>query len=604
MNKLTLIVLPLILAIASCTTAKVPSLNEDLPLTYEVSMDEPQTHYFDVSIHLNSPRTSGIVNGDGKIALKMPVWTPGSYLVREYAQHVIDFSVADANGNEVAFEKVNKNTWHIKAKNDENLTVTYKVYAYELTVRTSFLDAAHGYINGASVFMFVPELLNKPSELKVNPYYKWNTVSTALEEKGNNIFGIKDFDTLVDSPIEIGNQEVLEFEGAGVPHKVAMFTREPLNYNKEQLLTDYKRVTEAATSIFGQTPLDKYLFIIHHEQGIGGGLEHLFSTTCQTSPEAYESRRRYNGFFSLIAHEYFHLWNVKRIRPMALGPFDYENENYTHMLWVAEGFTSYYEEIILRRAGMIDDKEVLAAWSGAMGSVENTPGNRVQAVTSASWDAWIKYYRRNENSNNIGISYYSKGGTLASLLNLIILNETDGEKSLDEVLQLLYAEYYEKLGRGYTDAEFQAACEAIAGISLDQFFKDHIWDTVKPDYAKYYAYAGIDLQTESVSSDPYLGVMVRQGSVFRVSSEGSGYMGGLNVGDQIVAVDGMSATDLTDGMKDKKVGDVLEVEVKRRGQKYTLPIKLEADPRMRYVLSKKSNMNSKQEKIYKTLMDL
>ncbi|SOE24032.1 Predicted metalloprotease, contains C-terminal PDZ domain [Spirosomataceae bacterium TFI 002] len=604
MNKFKLTLILFIFALSSCSVAKVSTLSEDYPITYELSVDQPHTHYFDVTMNINKPLANGVLDANGNLLIKMPVWTPGSYLVREYARNVIDFVAVDGNGKTLENDKVNKNTWSINAKGAQKVVVTYKVYAYEMTVRTSFLDDSHGYVNGASVFMFVNGLMDKKSQLKVNPYYKWNTVSTALKPLGNNVFEIKDFDTLVDSPIEIGNHVVHEFEGAGVPHTVAMYTREELNYDKDKLMSDYKKVVEAATSVVGETPLDKYLFIIHHQQGIGGGLEHLYSTTCMTRPDAYSSDRAYKGFFSLIAHEYFHLWNVKRIRPEALGPFDYENENYTHMLWVAEGFTSYYEELILRRAGLIDDSEVLSTWSSALTSVETQPGVRVQSATEASWDAWIKSYRPDENSYNTTISYYSKGGILASMLNLTILNETNGEKSLDDVLRLLWKKNYQELGRGYTDQEFQKACETVAGKDLSDFFKNHVFGTKRVDYKSYFANAGIDLDISPRSSDPYMGTRSSNGVIRTVISEGSAYAGGINVGDQILSIDGKATSDIEGAIDGKKVGDVIEVELLRSGQKYTYPIKLIADPRERFTLTKMSNMNAKQAKIYKKLMAL
>lgn len=604
MNKIKAPLFLFILLLSSCSVAKVPNQIKDYPITYELGMEEPQTHYFDVSLTINNPSESNALDASGKLLVKMPVWTPGSYLVREYARNVIDFDAVDQDGVKLIFDKINKNTWAVDAKKAKNVKVTYKVYAYEMTVRTSFLDDSHGYLNGASIFMFVPSLADSKALLKITPYYKWNKISTALTDLGDNTFEVDNYDTLVDSPIEIGNHVEHTFTAAGVPHRVAMYSREELNYDKDQLMADYKKVVEAATSVVGETPLDKYLFIVPHEPGIGGGLEHLFSTTCMTNPQAYANDRNYKGFFSLIAHEYFHLWNVKRIRPVALGPFDYENENYTHMLWVAEGFTSYYEEIILRRAGLIDDSEVLSAWSGALSSVESQPGNRIQSAAEASWDAWIKAYRPDENSYNTTISYYSKGGVLASMLNLMILNETNAEKSLDDVLRLLWKTNYKELGRGYTDEEFQKACETVAGKSLDTFFKNSIFGTEKPDYITHFANAGIKLEVNPRSTAPFMGTMARNGLISRVISEGSAYLGGINVGDQILKVDGKATDNLESAISDKKVGDVVEVEVLRKGVTYTYPVKLIADPRDRYVLSKMDNMNAKQAKIYKKLMAL
>ncbi|MDP5139283.1 MAG: peptidase M61, partial [Spirosomaceae bacterium] len=309
----------------------------------------------------------------------------------------------------------------------------------------------------------------------------FSKVSTALKNINGFNYEINSFDELVDSPIEIGNQELLYFDAAGVKHTIAMYSNQPLSYDKEEVLAAYKKVVNAATSVVGEHPCKEYLFIVHHLPGIGGGLEHLYSTTCQTSPAAYASERAFRGFMGLIAHEYFHLWNVKRIRPEALGPFDYENENYTNLLWVSEGFTSFYQDDLIRRAGMMTEDDYIRYMANDLNSIENTPGEEVQSASESSFDAWIKYYRRNENSQNTTVSYYSKGGVIGLLLNIEILAETKGEKSLDDVMKYLWNEYYKKEGRGFTDAEMQKSCEAIAGKSLESFFQNYIWGTSQID---------------------------------------------------------------------------------------------------------------------------
>ena len=591
MRKLKQLGLFLLIFNISCAVSKGKS-QSPVPLTYELSMPQPQTHIFKVKMTVSDFMTNSDFLDKDHLTVKMPVWTPGSYLVREFARNITTISAKDKAGKELKMRKVNKNTWIVDTERTNEIVIEYDVYAYELTVRTSFLDQAHGYVNGASVFLYVPELEDKVSKLVVNPFTGWKTISTALPAIDEHSFVIKNYDTLVDSPIEIGNHEVLEFTAAGVPHKIAMFSTEPLNYNKEQLLKDYKKMVEAATSVVGVTPLDHYLFIVHHQRGIGGGLEHLYSTTCQTSPQAYDTESGYKGLFSLLAHEYFHLWNVKRIRPIALGPFDYENENYTHMLWVAEGFTNYYEEVILSRAGIYSEEDVLSNLQSAISNVENTPGNAVQPVTESSWDAWIKYYRPDENSSNSGISYYSKGGILAALLNAIIIDNTNAQKSLDDVLALLYNKYYLGLGRGYTDEEFQYACEEIAGKSLNDFFANYVSGTMTPEYEAILGKIGIEVTIDKSSkSTPYLGVIERGGRVLRVYSNGSAYLSGLNVNDEIVSIDGQSSITLNNTLENKKIGETLTVVVKRAGVEQTIAVPVAADQRPTFTIKKAENMS-------------
>ncbi len=600
MNKIQFIFILSLSLLVSCKVSLVKSQTPSYNLNYELAMSEPYTHYFEVKLHLKNINQIAELKGKSSVLVKMPVWTPGSYLVREFSKNVIDFEVS----NNLNSKKIDKNTWEIALNGANELTLTYKVYAYEMSVRTSFLDDSHGYVNGASVFMFFPDLSKSPSLLEINPYSDWGTISTALKPITENVFLVDNYDTLVDSPIEIGNHEVLEFSSMGIPHKVAMYSMKPLDYDKAKIIQDFERMTRAATSVIGENPLDHYLFINHHLPNIGGGLEHLYSSTCQTSPETYQSQKSYIGFFGTLAHEYFHLWNVKRIRPEALGPFDYDRENYTNMLWVAEGFTSYYEEIILKRAGMIDEADVLNAWASGINSIENQPGNKIQAVTESSWDAWIKYYRPNENSVNTTVSYYSKGGVLAGLLNLEILHNTNGNKSLDDVMRLLWNKYYKELKRGYSDEEFQKACEEVAGESLDSFFTNYIWDTKAPDYSKYFNYAGINLINENTNSNTaFLGLVASGTTVNRVLANGSAYNSGINVGDVIISADDKPISGLGDLSSGKNVGDELKITVLRSGVQKDLKMKLNADTRLRYKLEKMDKLTKEQEKIYNFLMN-
>ncbi|UBM59467.1 peptidase M61 [Marinilongibacter aquaticus] len=572
---------------------------------YTLSMPEPETHYFQVQMDVENILTNSKLLDKNHLTVKMPVWTPGSYLVREYAKNIDHFAATTSDGQALPFRKVNKNTWEISLNGADDVKINYDVYAYELTVRTSFLDEDHGYANGASVFLYVPELMQEQSQLTVQPYEKWSTVSTALPETGKNTYAIKDFDTLVDSPIEVGNHEMLSFEAAGVPHKIAMFSTEPLQYDKAKFLGDFKKMVEAATSVVGETPLDHYLFIIHHSQGIGGGLEHLFSTTCQTRPNAYANDYNYKNAFSLFAHEYFHLWNVKRIRPVALGPFDYDKENYTHMLWVAEGFTSFYEEVILARAGLLNESEVLEHLADNYNRVLNAPGNTVQAATEASWDAWIKYYRPNENSSNVNISYYSKGGLLATLLNAKIIANTQAEKSLDDVLRILYKRYYQELGRGYTDDEFQAVCEEVYGGDLDYFFKNYISGIEVPDYATILKSVGIALVDENKDQKlPYLGIAERGGSIVNLNRLGSAYHSGLNVGDKLLSIDGKMGLTISEAMVGKNVGDKLQMAVERAGVRHEYEVTVGQNPGVKLRFSKMDKLDAGTEKAYHKFVNI
>jgi predicted metalloprotease with PDZ domain len=572
-------------------------------ISYRLAMPEPNSHYFEVEIQLKDFK-------EKHLDLKMPVWAPGSYLVREFAKNVEGFAAVSGPGN-LRSEKISKNTWRVYANKNRDFKVKYKVYAFELTVRTSFLDEMHGYLNGTSVFMYPDNFKNLPSTVSISPYKSFSSISTALPMVSNDpwVRHAANYDELADSPMEIGNHKVLTFEAAGVPHEVAMFGES--NYNEAKLLADMKKITEEATAVFGEHPVKgKYVFIIHNILNGGGGLEHLNSTTLQVARWGYAPETSYNNFLGLVAHEYFHLWNVKRLRPKALGPFNYDAENYTSMLWVSEGFTSYYDDLIVRRAGFTTPERYLDVLTGSINNVENTPGNKVQSISESSFDAWIKFYRPNENSKNAEISYYTKGGVIGALLDLEIMHRTNGEKTLADAMKLLFKKFYKDQNRGYSDAEFKEGLEKVAGTKLDDFYRDYVYGTVSPDYNKYLGYAGLKLTNLNAGlTEGILGATTQnQGGkviVTNVTRDGSAWKGGLNVNDEIISLNGYRVTDdLNKSMAGRQPGETLKLIVNRDGQLLAVDLTLEKNQSVRYKIEKEPQASALQEKIYKKWLKL
>ncbi|WP_240676055.1 M61 family metallopeptidase [Botryobacter ruber] len=565
-------------------------------LQYFLSMPEPHTHYFEVEIELSGAKKK-------HIDYKMPVWAPGSYLIREFAKNVESFDATNKAGEALRAEKINKNTWRVYSNKSETVRVRYKVYAYELSVRTSYLDASHGYVNGTSVFMYPEGYQHLNGTLEVKPYNGWSKISTGLKSTGRFTYTFPDYDILADSPLEIGNHEVLTFMAAGVPHEVALYGQG--NFEPERLLADMKKVVEEAVKIFGELPVDRYVFIVHNLLRGGGGLEHLNSTTLQTTYNSYNTERGYSGFMGLVAHEYFHLWNVKRLRPEPLGPFNYDAENYTTLLWFSEGFTSYYDDLITRWAGIISPERYLEIVAGSIHAVENTPGNKVQSVSEASFDAWIKYYRPNENSKNSEVSYYTKGSILAQLVNMEIMAATKGEKSLDDLMRYMYDRYYKKLNRGFTEEELKEAIEKLAGKKMDDFFRDYVHGTKTPDYNRYFEAAGlrlVNLNQNSLNIDWGASTAMADGKmIVRSVNRGSGaWEGGLNVNDEIVAIEGRRVTgDIGDHLAGSTLGEKVDVLVSREGVLQTLQVPILQDKSLRYRFERVPNPTKLQQKIYK-----
>jgi predicted metalloprotease with PDZ domain len=585
-----------------------------IKIGFEVSFKEPQAHYAEVEMNV-----SGIANKD-HIDLKMPVWTPGSYLVREFAKNVEDFT-ATVGGKAAKVQKVTKNTWRVFNATGNAIKVNYRVYAFEISVRTAFVDESHAFLSSAGIFMYPAGMIKNPSTVKIVPFGNWDKVSTGLPAVAGQKFTYyaSDFDVLFDSPIEVGTQEVFEFNASGVKHEVAMYGGG--NYDKDRLKTDMAKIVEASTAIFGENPNKDYTFIVHNFNRGGGGLEHLNSTVLGATRNAYNTEAGYKGFMALVAHEYFHLWNVKRLRPIALGPFDYDNENYTTSLWASEGFTSYYENKLLIRAGITNRETYLTDMMGNLGTVINTPGSRKQSASASSFDAWIIGYRPNENSKNSSISYYSKGEIIGMLMDLEIANATKGAKSLDDVMKAMY-EQGKVQKRGYTDAEFKAMVEKISGISFTQFWAKYVDGVDEIDFEKYLAYAGINAKKEIANPDkPYTGTTLavdRSVTISGVSRNSPAWVKGLNVNDEILSIDGSSIVDEMKNIRsargltlesfptiaNKKIGDEVSVTVRRDGLERTYKLVLASNPDVRITAKYNDNASAQQLAVRKRWMGI
>lgn len=525
----------------------LPLLSHALELTYHLSMPQPNSHYFAVKIDVKG-------NKANTQEFKLPVWTPGSYLVREFSKNLNQVKAIDINNKELVVNKKTKNAWEIQCAGQENFTIFYEVYAFELSVRTPYLDNTHGFVAGAAVFMYTEATKNQPGLLKVYPHQSFKKVSTALPsadfktELGCFNFTFEDYDQLVDCPVEIGNQQEFDFMAAGIRHRVAMYGE--ANYNVVQLQQDMAKVVQAATDVFGSNPNKDYLFIIHNVTDGQGGLEHKNSCVLSVNRWSYAGSN-YTGFINLVAHEYFHLWNVKRIRPIELGPFNYDQECYTSLLWVMEGITSYYDELLLRRAGFYTKEEFLSKMQSQINYVEGSPGSRVQPVAHASFDAWIKAYRPNENSSNTTMTYYSRGAVLGAVLDAYLIQKSNKKRSLDGFMQLLYNKYALELKRGFTEAEFEQELSTYCGEDMHAFFANYVNGTQIIPYQKYLEPMGLTVK-DVTSSQTSIGATFDGNEVVKVKAVRRGSAAeeaGLSVGDEVLICNGYRINkDMLEGM--------------------------------------------------------
>lgn len=576
------------------TAAAAPS-----KIDFTVSMPRPWTHLLQVEMRVAN------ANLPAQTELKMAVWTPGSYLVREYARHVQDFTVTDQSGRALNWRKINKNTWQVDTAGAREIVARYNVYANELTVRTNELNDEHAFFTPAALLMFPKGELSTPSTIRVDPYGSWKVATGLPPVSGQpNTFRAENFDILFDSPFEVGNFKEITFNVQGKPHRY-VFCGEG-NYDMQRIADDTTKIINEAVKIFGDIPYDNYLFIVNLRGG--GGLEHLNSTALQWNRFGFKPDSRYYGFLGLVVHEYFHLWNVKRIRPEPLGPFDYENENYTKLLWVAEGATSYYEGIILRRAGIISDEYFLDSKASAIQDLQSRPGRFQTSLEEASFDAWIKYYRQDENSINNQISYYDKGDIVNMMLDIRIRTLSNGAKSLDDVMRYLYEEFGKK-NRNFTPEDYQKAAELQAGASLEDFFDRYVRGTEEIDYNEILRGIGLQLNDEEIGpKQAYLGAnLAESGGQLTIRSIPAGtpaYEYGLNTGDQIVAVDGNRASQnfLNSYLNQKKPGDKVRFTVFRFDQLRDFQVTLGGRGRLNYSITPVANPTADQQRLYQEYM--
>jgi predicted metalloprotease with PDZ domain len=550
--------------------------SEDLLLSYRVAMPQPQTHFFEITLQIKNWQQP-------QLHLQMPVWTPGSYMVREYSRHLQDFKAVDAQGNSLSSRKTAKNHWCVEGSGD--LTISYRVFANDLTVRTNHLDASHGYFNPAALLFLVPDRTHQPIQIEIVPPANWQ-VTTPLPGN-NNIFTAQNFDELVDSPFEIGQHKIYDFEVLGKPHQLAIWGEGHIDITK--WLADITKIVTATAQIFGGLPYDRYLFLLHLSANGYGGLEHKNCCSLLYPRWQLQKTEHYEQFMQLVAHEFFHLWNVKRIFPQGLEKFDYNQENYTPSLWFSEGVTSYYDILMPRRAEIYGRSTLLTQMSKEISRFLTTPGRLVQPVTESSFDAWIKLYRPDANSSNSQMSYYLKGAMVALLLDLKIRALSNSEKSFDDVLIKLWQDYGQ-IGKGFTDRELESLIQNIAGVDLQDFYRDYLYSSIELPFDEYFQPLGLKI-TAVDAAIPYWGAIVKteQGrEMFKTVATGSpAAIAGIDPGDELVAINGyrVTADQLADRLASYKVFDRLKITVFHQDQLVNYELELAASQPTKYELS-------------------
>ena len=558
-------------------------------------------HLFDVTVTVAAPAPDGQ-------EFALPAWIPGSYMIREFARNIVQIR-AESNGKAVALTKVDKHTWRA-APVAGPLTLLYEVYAWDLSVRAAHLDQTHGFFNGTSVFLRVVGQEDLAHEVDIqrplDPAATTWRVATAMAELGARRYGFgtyvaSNYDELIDHPVEMGDFALGTFKAHGVPHDIVITGRVP-NLDMARLQSDLKTLCETQIAFFAprtkRAPMDRYVFLTMAVGDGYGGLEHRASTAliCNrndlpstSAPKFSEPGDGYVKFLGLCSHEYFHTWNVKRIKPAAFAPYDLQAETYTPLLWLFEGFTSYYDDLLLLRSGLITEAVYLKLLGKSIGGVLRGSGRTKQSVADSSFDAWSKYYRQDENAPNAIVSYYGKGSLIALAFDLTIRAKTEGRKSLDDIMLALWQrfghDFYPSVGRGVTEAEVEALFDEVSGLKLKPMFERYVRGTEDLPLAKLYAPFGVKLTDERKNAKPSLDVSIgREGAdckLSQVHEGGAAHAAGLSAGDLLVAVDGLRVAgnpNNLDGLLSRfKVGDTVAVHAFRRDELMTFDVVLQGD---------------------------
>lgn len=589
--------------------------NDDMTQAIHYSIDtlDLNAHLFRITVTVGNPDKEGQL-------FRLPAWIPGSYMIREFARNIVQIH-AVCQDLPVDLTKLDKHTWQA-APCQGTLTVTYDVYAWDLSVRSAHLDQTHAFFNGSSVFLQVVGYETIPHVVDIRkpaaPAARNWRVATALPEYDAKRYGFgtyraENYDELIDSPVEIGDFVLGQFDAFGIPHDIAITGRVP-NLDLERIKNDLKKICETEIAFFEpetkKTPVSRYVFLVTAVKNGYGGLEHRSSTALLCSRSSLPAKNdhtaalqkideNYLQFLGLCSHEYFHTWNVKRIKPAVFVPYDLRQEAYTRLLWLFEGFTSYYDDLTIVRSGIIDVNTYLQQIANTINSVMRGNGHLKQSIAEASFDAWIKYYRQDENSPNALVSYYTKGSLVALALDLTIRLKTGHLKSLDDVMRELWQQYgrdfYRGKNRGITDSDAETLIQDISGLNLGEFFRKYIYGTDVLPLKDLFASFGISMNDTGNTAKPGLDIRVkRSGSdclVTHVYEGGTAHQAGISAGDVLLAIDGLRvsaenpAADLEKQLSRYSIGETVGIHVFRRDELMKFDAVLTGEHPSKYILT-------------------
>lgn len=598
------------------------TLGKAQQIEYLVSITKPQTQTVTVQYTVRG------VKGDS-LEVALPVWRPGRYQVLDPAGSIRSMTARAGNGRPLAIVKIEKSAWVIRtaAPEDDVVTVSYEVYANSLGDRTRHVDDTHAFFSPAAVFVYSPALRDLPLSVRIEAPRDWK-VATGLDAAAGDprVLKAPNYDVLVDSPIEVGLHEGFEFDAAGTPHQVVMWTGRasaPPGFDKDRLAKELATIVRYQRSIFlGERepfPYSRYVFILHCYPGGRGGTEHLNSTVCQLSPSRFTTPEGWRSFYGLLSHEYFHTYNVKQLRPAGLKPYDYQRENYTELLWVAEGTTSYYDDLTLVRVGLTPAEEYLKTLGEAIDAYRRRPGARVQSLEDSSFDAWIKFNKPDADSVNSTVSFYDVGSHVNMLIDFELRRVSRDRVNLDMVMADLYRRF-PLSGPGFTTDDFINACQRLAvdsGAAADMrsFILKAVRTTEPLEFDSALGLAGLEIVNDAKKEEgsellkqrAFIGVNVETkdgaAAVTSVLSDGPAFAAGVMAGDQVVAINGYrvrSQAEVDSVLKHVKPGEVVRLSLFRHDVLRQLDFKADGRPDGKWVVRRVKSPTAEQKAMYQS----
>jgi len=566
------------------------------PIEYTVSLNAPQTQTFQVTMLVRSVSAR-------TLDVALPVWRQGRYAVLNPAGTVRSVTAAAANGRPLPIVKTDKTTWRIDTEGTPEIVVRYTVYANSLNDRTRHVDDTHAFLSGATVFMYVPDRRGDPLLVRFDAPANWEIACGLDAAPGDSrTLLAPDYDVLIDSPIEIGIHERATFDVDGKRHDIVVWGE--VAFDSDRLERDFAKIVRAEASIFGSIPYDRYVFLIHLAPGLSGGTEHLNSTIMQMPPQALESELQYRNALSLAAHEMFHTWNVKQLKPAALRNIKLSGENYTDLLWFCEGTTSYYDELVLARAGLVAPDTYLKTVADAIYQRRARPGALVQSLAESSFDAWIKFNNPTPDDINATVSFYESGALASLLLDLELRRRSSNHVSLDTLMRAMY-ESFPSSGPGFTTGDLTQTLNRLTDTRFEDFVQRHIQGVGDYPFEDLFPVVGLEMLPLSRGTRAYSGMSVQEvngANVVRfVLADGPAYQAGVNAGDEVVTLNGrkFKAAEITPHLEQNmSPGDTVWLQVMRRNRLRRIDFKLGTKPNPRWEFRKLRSATEKQRAAY------